>query len=78
MQLTASAPVATSLWIATIVFTGLVVVGLCCVFTYFWFYLEFKKESKTKFGNWNCILKKGKEVKFLQSLIGTIKKFSLD
>lgn len=32
MELTASAPVAASLWIATIIFTLLIVVGLCCLF----------------------------------------------
>ena len=33
MELTASAPVATSLWVLMILFTLLVVVGLCCIFT---------------------------------------------
>ena len=32
MELTASAPVATSLWVATIIFTLLIVVGLCFLF----------------------------------------------
>jgi hypothetical protein len=32
MGLTTSAPVAASLWIATIIFTLLIVVGLCCLF----------------------------------------------
>ena len=32
MELTASAPVANSLWVATIIFTLLIVVGLCFLF----------------------------------------------
>lgn len=32
MELTASAPVAASLWAATIIFTLLVVIGMCCLF----------------------------------------------
>ena len=32
MEMTASAPVATSLWVATIIFTLLIVVGLCFLF----------------------------------------------
>ena len=32
MDLTTSAPVATSIWILMIVFTLLVVAGLCCIF----------------------------------------------
>lgn len=43
MELTASAPVATSLWIATIIFTLLIVVGLCCLFA-----IQKKKEREIR------------------------------
>lgn len=48
MELTASAPVAASLWIATIVFTLLVIVGLCCVFAYILFNIEYKRKNRDK------------------------------
>jgi hypothetical protein len=72
MELTTSAPVAASLWIATIIFTLLIVVGLCCLFTYSCHNIAFKRRKKGKFGNWNFTLKKKRGQLFQAVPKGTV------